>query len=292
MFTSFPLRLGNLLAESTVRGALTDAQLKEAGLLSRMTGGRNPGVLARTYVFGRVLNEGLREVTGVDMSDALGISGPFTGIVESGKIVSPLTFSPLPGVLMGAASFASNRDARELSPLSLPVLGEIPFPRTLVPGGVQITRMVKAFRAFRPDLGGFVDEDERLMFEGDASDAVLSALGIPLDKERRMREAMDRFQANRLRVRQIKREYATAVRNFDTGEMSRLEGQYTSEFPDIGPLALSKKDLDRYNEAARLTATQRMLRSMGSRMGFVAEQGLYRFDPDLVSAEPVYEGVP
>jgi hypothetical protein len=289
MFTSFPLRLGNLMADSTVRGALTDAQMKEAGLFARLTGGRNYGTLARTYLFGRTVNEGLREVLGVDMSDALGISGPFTGIVESGKIASPLTFSPLPGVVMGMASFTSSRDLKDLKPLSLPVVGDIPIPKTLVPGGVQISRMSKAARAFRPDLGGFVDEDERLMYEGDTPDAILGMLGVPLEKERRMREAMDRNHANVNRVRQLRRRYATASMTYDFDTMDSLDRQYQEEFPGVGPLTLSRKDLARYRESARMTATQRTLKALGRTMGFLAEQDLYRHDPDLVADEPVFD---
>jgi hypothetical protein len=292
MFTSFPLRLGNFFAESTVRGAMTEAQLREAGLLAKLTGGRNFGTLARTYVYGRALNEGLRQVAGVDMSDALGISGPFTGVVESGKILSPLTFSPLPNVLMGMASFTSSRDLRDLNPLTLPVAGDVPIPKTLVPAGVQISRMSKALRAYRPDLGGFVDEDERLMFQGDTSDAVLAMLGIPLEKERRMREAMDRMTANRLRIRQFRRKFATASRNYDTNVMDKLSRQYADEFPELGPLALSRKDLERYNQSALLTANQRALRSAGKEMGFLAERDLYEHDPDLVSSTPLFGGLP
>jgi hypothetical protein len=289
MFTSFPLRLANFFVDSTVRGALTQAQMRQASWWERATGGRNLGTMARTYVMGRTVNEGLRNVLGVDMSDALGISGPFTGIVESGRILSPLTFSPLPKAVLGMASFASTRDLRDLNPLELPGVGKLPLPKTLVPAGVQISRMSKAFRAFRPDLGGFVDEDERLMFQGDTSDAVLGMLGIPLEKERRMREAMDRMHENRFLDRKLKRRFATAVRNFDTAEMDKVRREHQDAFPGLPPLNLSQKDRLRTMESARMTAVQRMLRTMGRNLGYVAERDLYEFDPDLVAEQPVFE---
>ncbi len=280
-FTSFPIRLLNHFGESTVRGAMTQAQLNEASALTKLTGGRNLGTLARTVMLGKAVTTGLRDTLGVDMADAMGVTGPFTGIVESGRIFSPLTFSPAPSILMGLASFTSSRDVRDLNPMTLPVFGEVPFPKTLVPGGVAISRMVKGFRAYRPDLGGFVDEDERLMFEGDTADAIMGMLGIPLEKERRMREAMDRVRANRFRVRKLRRRYAVAARNFDTGEMDRTERVFAEEFPEIGSLGVSPRDLQRYDEQARITALQRMLPSLGKRFKFL-EKNLYEFDPDLV----------
>ena len=54
------------------------------------------------------------------------------------------------------------------------------------------------------------------------------------------------------------------------------------------PLGLSTKDLQRTIRSSEMTATQRMLRSMGRQMGFVAERDLYEFDPDLVAEQPVF----
>lgn len=282
MFTSFPNRLANLFAESTVRGALTEAQLKQAGILAKVTGGRNLGLMARTYILGKAVNEGLREGIGVDLSDALGISGPFTGIVQSGKIFSPLTFSPLPRVMLGAASFASTRDLKDLNPLELPGVGKIPIPKTLVPAGIQISRMSRVLRAYRPDLGGFVDEDERLMYEGDTMDAIFGMMGVPLEKERRMRKVMDRTRANRMRIREYRRRYATAARNYDLDKMEHLSQAYQGEFPDLAPLAVGDKDIERYAESARMTAVQRTIGSIGKTMPFL-EKDIYEFEPDLIA---------
>lgn len=287
MFTSFPVRLGNYLADSTVRGALTASQIRNGTILDKVTGGRNLGTLSRVYALGKGLNEGLRSALGVDMSDALGISGPFTGIVESGRIFSPLTFSPAPSALVGMASFTSSRDLRDLNPLVLPGVGEIPVPKTLVPAGVQFSRMSKVLRAFRPDLGGFVDEDERLMYQGDTKDATLALLGIPLEKERRMREAMDRMQSNRMRVKQLRRRYTVAMNNYDTNEMTKLGGMFQKEFPGAGTIGVDMIDLQRYQQSARMTAVQRLLKSMGKNMSYL-EAPLYEHDPDLVASPGVF----
>lgn len=285
MFTSFPIRLANFFSESTVRGALTQAQLENAGVLQRITGGRNLGTIARSLAIGRAVTTGLRDALGVDMGDALGLTGPFTGIVESGRIFSPLTFSPLPGVLKGIASFSSTRDVRDLNPLTLPGIGEIRFPKVLVPGGVGISRMAKALRAYRPDLGGFVDDDERLMFRGDNLDLIFGMLGIPLEKERRLREQMDRAQSNRFRVRQLRRRYTVAAVNSDFPVMEKLDQQFQKEFPDVGVgLTVSNHDVRRYKRQQRLGAAQRMIRSLGKDFNFL-EQDLLQFDPELVGTD-------
>lgn len=282
MFTSFPVRLVNHFAESTVRGALTNAQLRDANFFEKLIGGRNLGTLARTYAIGRTVQEGFSQALGVDVADATGLTGPFTNVLSSGRLFAPLPLAPLPSVVLGLASFASNRDIRELQPLTLPVLGDIPIPRTLVPGGITITRATRALRAFRPDLGGFVDEDERLMFQGDTTDLLLSMLGIPLDKERRLKKQVDRLNSNRLRIRKFRREYARATRNGDLEQMTTLEGQYKQAFPEMGQLAISRQGLRKYKESARLTSVQRLIRTMGKNASYL-ESRLYESDPDLVS---------
>jgi hypothetical protein len=291
MFTSFPIRLANHFADSTVRGALTDAQLREAGFLERALGrGRNWGTIARTVAIGRALTVGLRDSLGVDMSDALGVTGPFSGIVESGRIFSPMMMSPLPSVVHGIASFTSTRDLKDLNPLTLPVVGDIPVPKVLVPGGVGISRAVRALQSFKPDMGGFVDEDERLMYRGDVPDVALSMLGIPLEKDRRLREQMDRVQANRLAVRRRRRNFSVAWRNMDTKEMARQEKLFAQEFPELGTLSVTRHDLRRYYEQSRLTAAQRMIRSLGNRFGFL-ETDLYEYDPELVAGPTSVESL-
>jgi hypothetical protein len=283
MFTSFPIRLANHFADSTVRGALTDAQLRDASFLTRLTGGRNLGTIARTYAIGKALTTGLRDTLGVDIADAMGVTGPFTNVLSSGELFSPLPVSPLPSVVFHAASYAATRDIKRLQPVTLPVVGEVPLPRTLVPGGIAITRASRALRAYRPDLGGFVDENEKLMYQGDTFDLVLSMLGIPLEKERRMKDALEEVNVTRMRVREFRRKYAVAARNYDLDEQTRLEADFSQKFPEMGRLGISGHDLRRYREQARMTSVQRLLRSMGRRSRFL-EADIYEHDPDLVVA--------
>lgn len=282
MFTGFPVRLGNFFSESTVRGAMLDSQLKESGNLTRILGGRNLGTLARVYLSGRVVTESLRETLGVDMGDALGITGPYTNVLTSGRLFAPLPIAPIPGVALALASFTSTRDLRSLQPITLPLVGDVPVPRTLVPGGITMTRAVRALNSFRPDLGGFVDEDERLMYQGDTSDLMFSILGIPLDKERRMRERIDELESLRLRVRKHRREYAVASRNYDSTEMDRLEKEFKVKFPDFPALAISRQDRRRYDENARMTSVQRTLTSLG-KAGKFLEEDFYEYEPDLLA---------
>jgi hypothetical protein len=82
-----------------------------------------------------------------------------------------------------------------------------------------------------------------------------------------------------------------AARNFDTSEMTRLEGTFSKEFPEVGRLGVSRRDLRRYDEQARITSVQRMLKSLGKRFSYL-ESDLYEFDPDLVAGGVNDQGVP
>ena len=115
-------------------------------------------------------------------------------------------------------------------------------------------------------------------------DAVLSMLGIPLEKERRLREAMDRVESNRLRVRQYRRRYSVAARNFDYTEMDKLQGLFKKEFPEIGKIGVTHHDQRRYNEMAQMTSVQRMLSTAGRKMSYL-EKDIYDLEPELI-AEP------
>lgn len=283
MFTSFPVRFANHLIDSTVRGAIAEKNVEQS-FLTKMTGGRNLGTLARTYVMGRVTTEGMKAALGVDISDAVGLTGPFTGVVESGRIFPSLTAAPLPSVVYGLASFSSTRDLRDLQPMELPLVGQIPVPKTLVPGGVAISRASKVLRSYRPDLGGFVDDDERLMYRGDTQDAMLAAFGIPLDKERRTRLAMDRIAANRMRIKQYRRRLTLAAVNNDFAEMDKLQAGYREEFPDMGELGVSHRDVQRYQESQRMTGVERMVNALG-KSGEMFRRDIYEVDPELLSNE-------
>lgn len=278
----FPVRLMNHFADSTVRGALTEKEIREGGVLGAVLGGRNWGTIVRGYALGRVVTEGLRSTLGVDYEDAVGVTGPFTDMVESGRLFNPLNIAPLPNVIHQVASFTSTRDIRELEPLELPGIGPIPIPKLLVPGGVAFSRLGRVQRAFRPDMGGFVDDEERLIYQSDTMDAYLGMVGIPLDKERRYRDAMDRVAANRLRIRDYRRQYAVAARNYDGTTMSNLEANFKKDFPDLPGLTASTLDVQRYQDQAQLTSLDRLLTSMGE-PGRIFREEMYQYDPQLFS---------
>lgn len=285
MFSSFPLRLINHFADSTVRGALTAKQMETAGTLEQMFGGRNWGTLARTYLIGKALTTGARAAIGVDLSDSVGLTGTFSNMANSGQLFAPIPVSPFPSAVISLAQYATTRDIKKLHPLIVPGVGEVPIPKNLIPGGIAISRAARALQMYRPDLGGFVDDNERLMYKADTTDFVLATLGIPLDKDRRMRQDMDRVESMKLRMKKYRREYAVAYRNKDIRSMKDLEGQWQVEFKDFGPLQISRQDLRRYEAQSRLTATSRMIQSMGSQGSFLAGP-MYDYDPDLISPPP------
>ncbi len=299
-FTSFPVRLFNFYAESTVRGAMTEQQLASARVLDlilptataearRLGGqklaslgtGRNVGTVARSLLAGRIVTNGFRDVLGVDVGGALGLTAPFQNLAPD-QPFAPLPLPPIASTVYGLASYASTRDLKDMQPMRLPVLGEVPVPKTLVPGGIGISRAVKALQQYRPDMGGFVDDQERLMYKGGTTDLILSALGIPLDKSRRTRNAVDRVYANRTAIRDFRRRYAVAAMGYDYAGMDELQQKFAKAFPDMPALTLSHKDLRRYRQNAAIPMLSRMLNTMGKNAAFL-ERDIYEFDPDLIA---------
>jgi len=286
MFTSFPIRLGNFFAESTVRGALTEKQLQTAGVIDKLFGGRNLGTLARTFLYGKVLNEGLRQGLGVDMSSAMGITGPFD-ISPTDRRIFSLPIPPVVGVVTGTVSALATRDIDRLQPLELPGIGKVPIPKVLVPLGIPGSRIVRAARQYQPELGGFVDENERLMFEGNTTDAILASLGIPLDKFRRTKNSMMELNQMRGEMRDIKRNIAHAMMNSDFDTVDREANRFQELFPDFAAFSSpipSVKDLMRTDRHSRQTSVQRMLTTFG-RSAPLLEIPIYQQDPDLVNVE-------
>lgn len=282
-FTGYLWRWGNFVADSTVRGAMTEKQLEEMGALSKVLSlnGRNLGTVARMALFGKIAQNGLRDVLGVDLGAAMGLEVPYTPAPEG----SPFGMFPIPpaaGVLTGVVSATANRDIEKLQPLELPGGHKLPVPRTLFPAGIQLNRLFRTMNQYRPDMGGMVDEDERLMYRGSSKDAILQVIGIPLDKARRERQMLERLHAMRNVDREFGRRMRRAAVRYDYGEMEALRMQYAEKFPDRPPLQLTQNDIDRYEASRRITRVQRMIESMPERMGGL-EQDIYEYDPDLIA---------
>jgi hypothetical protein len=298
-FTGFFQRLLNHFAGSTVRGAMSNAQLEQASIFNALAGGeagrlgrqkllslgtgRNMGTLARTFLYGKILKEGASQVLDIDLTGSLGITSPFN-VAPDGQPFAPLPMPPLPRVLWGIGSYATTRDRKRLQPLTLPGIGDVPFPKTLVPGGIIVSRIARVMNQFRPDLGGFVDDNERLMYRGDTSDRLLAFLGVPLDKGRRARDIIERTQANRQIVREYRRRYALAAVNYNTAQMDLVANKYREQFPGHPPLAISMKDLRKYRESARIPAAQRMILTLPRSFADETMRNAMESDPSLIVA--------
>lgn len=302
-FSSFPTRLLNFFTESTVRGAMTNAQLKQARVFDVLTGGepgrlagqkiaslgtgRNLGTMARSFLYSKMAVQGMRETLGVDLGGSLGVVAPFN-IAPPNQPLGIIPIPPAPMVAYGMISAATTGDIKRLQPLELPYVGSMPIPKTLIPGGIALTRAARAFNQFRPDVGGFVDENERLMYRANTSDLALAMFGIPLDKNRRARDVMERVQANRTRIRQFRRKFAVASVNLDFEEQDRLRALWQKRFPDMQPLAISGKDLRRYRANARIPLVQRMLQTVGRGSRQVIFD--YEYDSDLLAPDAQLPG--
>lgn len=281
MFTTFPIRMGSFLAESTVRGALSDQEIQQAGILAKATGGRNLGTLARTYLFSRMAVEGARNVLGVDLSGSLGLTTPLTAGPQ-GETLAPFALSPVASTAIGILSAATNRDVKDLQPLEIPGYGPVPIPRALIPGGVASARAIRALRQWQPDAGGFVDDDERLMYRTNQADLVLAMLGVPLDKGRRLRNDLAKIDSARQKGIALRREYAAASANYDTAGMDSVRAKWADAFPDQPPFTIEDRDIDRYISAQRIPVAERMLKTMGQSGSYLREQ-MYEIHPDLLA---------
>lgn len=284
-FTAFPTRALSFMMESTVRGAMVEKEIEAGGLLAKVTGGRNLGTIARMYLYGRLAQEGAREVLGVDLGNVLGVTSPFT-VAPPGQVFAPYSAPPIATTVAGIVSAAANRDIKELRPITIPGVGDVPIPKTLIPGGVGMGRMLRAIHMWEPDVGGFVDENRRLMYRGNSADFIAAMIGVPLDKNRRLRNEMEQTQQVRATVNRIRREFALARINVDTGAQMRLQAEWAETFPDWPPLTVSERDLNRYRQAARIPALQRMLQTMGASGRYLQEE-IYEVDPELLAPPDV-----
>lgn len=282
MLTSFPTRAASFMMESTVRGAMSEQELATAGPLTKLVGGRNLGTLARILLYGKIVSNGFRDTLGIDVSGALGVTSPFN-LAPPGRVFGRLPVPPVVGLGADLISAASSRDTKDLQGITVPSVGVVPFPRTLVPGGVALNHLLTALNQWRPDESGFVDDNERLMYQGNTSDLILSGLGVPLDKKARLRKDVDRMYDLRGRVKDFRRNYAMAVVNGDTSTMQGLQAQWAEKFKGWPALTVSGSDVERYRSAARMPTVQRMVQSFGSLAPYLREE-IYQVDPDLVAS--------
>ena len=282
-FTTFPTRALSFMLESTVRGAMTEQELASSGILSKVTGGRNLGTLARMYLYGKLAANGARDALGIDLGNILGITSPFN-VAPPGRLLAPLPVPPVAGLAWNVLSAATTRDIKELQPITIPGYGDIPIPKQLVPGGVALQRVLRGINQWRPDAGGFVDDNERLLYTGNSTDLVLGMLGVPLDKNRRVRNDVDRVHDVRMRVRDMRRAYALAATNGDTKAMQAIQADYSQKFQGWPPLTVQSRDLARYQSAAKVPTIQRMVQTMGESGQYLQSQ-LYEVDPDLLAPQ-------
>lgn len=269
MLSSFQTKLYNYFTESTIRGAMTDKQLQATSVAQRLFQGFGPrggnlSAIANTFVAGRVLTEGISNTLGVDVNSALGLLDPLN-VDPSGDQFFPLMTpvdTPVGQAVTGLGAAFLSGDWKPAQPLRLPGGVELPVPTTFLPGGVAISRFGRAMTQFQPDLGGFVDDDERLMYRSSTSDLILSSLGIPTDKQGRFRGALDTLHNNRMRIRDLRRDFVRSLVKNDFDSADQVQNQYREEFPDLPPMKVSTRDIRQYREGQNITSVQRLLKTL------------------------------
>lgn len=280
-FWSFPLRLGSFMGESTVRGAMTKAELATASTFERMTGGRNFGVLAKMYLFGSITQSGFRDVLGLDVNRYVGF-GPieFGGPNTVGGIVP---IPPVAGAFITTGKALVNREFDRTQAMELPGIGRIPIPKTLVPAGVAFSRLARAVNQFQPDTGGFVDDDGRLMRRAGAYDQIMAGLGIPLEKARRERIQLAQLNVRSDRIRELRRKFALSLIEGDFDQTDKLAQRYEKLFPGMGGLNIESSDLRTYAENSRVPRLARRLQSLGKEQRLQLSAEFLEIAPEMIA---------
>jgi len=276
-FSSFPIRLMSWMGETTIKGAKTQAEMQTAGMLTRLSGGRNFGPLARMYVSGSVLQHGFRDVLGVDVARWAGF-----GPVEPSQALGVMPIPVIPGALFETGKAIMNREWDRTQTMRVPGFGNIPIPKTLVPAGVAFTRMARAIDQFQPDIGGFVDDDQRLMRRAGTADMVMSAFGIPTAKARRERLQLTELNVRVGKVREMRRKFGSSMLNGDFRQAAEARAQYGKMFPDMPPLMVEAQDLKTMYVNARMPRLARRFKSLGDQRPILEAQ-IIDIDPAMLA---------
>lgn len=285
-FTSFPTRFLSWAAESTTRGAMTEAEMKTAGLLDKLLNGRNVGTLARLYVSGSILKSGFRDVLGLDVNRWVGF-GPLN--MDQDLAIFPIP--PLAGVVFNAFKYLESGDIDDTQPITLPGIGKIPIPRVLIPGGVALNRLGRAIEMFDSDAGGFVDEDQRLMRRAGAKDQIMTMLGIPSHKARRERLQMASLRVRVQKIRDYRRKFGMAIIQGDMRTAAEAAARYSKAFPGMPKLNLAVHDLNTLHKNARIPRLSHRLKGIGDQEDYLRAD-LLSIDPTMVLGPDQFPGVP
>jgi len=236
--------------------------------------------LSRMYLYGRIAQGFGRDVLGVDLSRATGLTSAFNLDLDE-EHFGMMPIPPIAGVAADIVRATTTRDIKRLRPMTFPGIGDLPIPKQLFPGGVGMSRAMRALNQWAPDGGGFTDDEGRMMYTGGTGDLLLSMLGVPLNKSRRAREAMERVSTSRDKVRKFRRKMAQAIAIGDVGAQRKLQAQWSNNMKGWPPLNVTAQDVQRYRDNARIPALQRMINGLGS-MRPMFEESLMEYDEDLL----------
>lgn len=274
-FSTYWTRYLSWMYESTLKGAMTQEQLNRHAVLRTLTGGRNLGPIARTMVMSEVARLGFRDVLGVDMASGLEMLP--INFTPGDMPLAPLPLPPIAGVGWGLVNSFATGDIEEMDPLVLPKswtggVGAIPVPKALVPGGLAVSRVVRALDQWQPDIGGPLDRNNRLIRIGNQTDQFLAMMGIPAAGATRERKLTSQLLHMRDRQRELRREYLAAVSTYDTGRMMSLQKKWLDTFPDMPPITVTRRDLANFQTGARIPRLQRVLKTMSDQEPFLEKQ--------------------
>jgi len=258
-FSTFPVRSINYLVDSTIKGAMSDKELALAGGLQRAFGGRNWGPMARTTAASLGLFNFFRDVAGIDVSRAT-LPG-FINVPPPNAPFYPLPIPPIPSLGIGLAKFMVTGDVDAIQPIKVPYVGQIPFPRVLVPGGLPLTRVARVINQFKGDV--LYDDTGRAIMQHRPGDKYLVAMGLYPSMNARQRLQLQQLLRMRDNVRLYRRRLAHALTNFDTEAADGIRADYKKRYPMLPELAISRQDFRRYNRYQDMDRLTRALQTAG-----------------------------
>jgi len=248
-FTTFPTRFLSWMVDSTFKGALESGELAKAGVLEKMTGGRNLGQVGRFLAGTGILMAFARDVLGVDIGTGLG--GGIIPMAPAGQPFAPLSLPPILSTPFDVVYAAASGDASKLRRVA----------QVWTPAGVQLNRIVRWALQFQD--GAWVDENGRVIRRQPPWEAVEEMLGFPTIASRRESLLGKQLYNARGRIRQYRRAYAYAKLTSDLKRMLELKAQWKREFPNAPPLEITQKDLRQAWINAEKGYIQRLLNTGG-----------------------------
>lgn len=277
-FLHFPLRYVEFLGSSLHRGGGP---------------GLNWGTIGRGLAWSGATYTAGKELLGMDLSNAL-LFGALPAPMGPDTPFYPFPIVPPALSVLGSGAHAALTGTTEQLSRTAPLL---------VPFGISAARLR---RNLSPEFADYKnrDPDGRIPLYSRAGSRIGAFTGLELYARSLWssdinaateRELMQYLVSQRDKIRGYRREYLEAVARNDMPEASKVQGQFQSDYPDLGPMKIKRSDVEAIHLRKRITRLERLLDTMPPEYRpvfgqMIAEamggytQSLLGIDPSLLSA--------